>query len=238
VATSVQAVIGRARILLNDAVTSTAYRWATTELLKWLNDGQRFIVVVRPDVAATTYTLTLVDGTKQTLPADGLRLLDVVRNTTTNKAVRYVDRHILDTSVPDWHAVRTSFSVTNWVYDNRVPLTFYVYPPAKVGTTLDIVYSKVPTPLLETNTPYDEAALLAQTIALPDIYAEPLLNYVLFRAYSKETEAANNPQLATAYMALLSSQLGMKTAIDVAFSPERHDRGAVPNEAAVQGGSV
>lgn len=226
-ATTGQSVVDRARILLNDTLLG-AYRWADAELLKWLNDGQKFIVVVRPDVAATTESLTLVDGTKQTIPATGLRLLDVVRNTTTNKAVRYVDRHILDTSIPDWHAVRTSFAVTNWVYDNRVPLTFYVYPPAKAGAVLEIVYSKMPVDL----------GSLASNISLPDIYSEPLLNYVMFRAYSKDTENATNPQLAASYLALLSSQLGIKTAMDVAYSPERHDRGAVPNEAAVQGGSV
>jgi hypothetical protein len=228
VATTAQAIIDRARILLNDAVNSVAYRWPDAELLKWLNDGQRFIVIVRPDSAATTAALTLVDGTKQSVPTDGLRLLDIVRNNTTSKAVRYVDRHILDTSIPDWHNVKASFSVTNWVYDNRVPLTFYVYPPAKAGAALEIVYSKMPT----------DCATVNSNIFLPDIYAEPLLNYVMFRAYSKDTENATNPQLAASYLALLGSQLGIKTTMDAAYGPDRQDRGAVPNEVAMQGGSV
>ena len=51
-------------------------RWAEPELAEWLTDALRVLVLVRPDAAMANTTMDLVEGSRQTLPADGLRLLD------------------------------------------------------------------------------------------------------------------------------------------------------------------
>jgi len=67
-------VINRARVILRDE--NTPYRWSDVSLLLWLNDGQREIVLERPDAlfdsdadlktlteaTATTDELTLEDS--------------------------------------------------------------------------------------------------------------------------------------------------------------------------------
>lgn len=223
-------IIDRARLVLNDTVAT--YRWADSEFLKWINDGQRAIVLVRPDASVSVETLTCAAGTKQSIPATGIRLLDVTRNinadNSAGRAVRLVDRDILDSQNPDWHSDTQADVVKNFIYDNRVPTVFYVYPPAKSTSKVEIVISKNPT----------DVSATGSTLALSDIYAEPLLNYVLFRAYNKDAEFATNAQLATNYFQVFSAMLGIKTQKDVGYSPDLNSKGGNPNPAALQTGGV
>jgi hypothetical protein len=224
-------IITRARIVLNDA---DGVRWLDNELIAWINDGQRVIALVRPDAAVANTSLALAAGTKQTIPSDGLRLLDVMRNVGADgsggRSVRHVDRDILDTQNPSWHTESGQVTVKNYVYDNRDPKTFYVYPPAAAGARLEIMYSKNPT----------DATTASSVLAVADIYADPLLNYVLYRAYSKDAEFAQNFQLSGTYLQVFQAMLGIKTSKDAAFSPDLNSRGktTAPSAAALQLGGV
>ena len=220
-------IIDRARIVLNDA---DGIRWLDAEMLKWINDGQRVIALVRPDASVSNSTLALATGTKQSIPDDGLRLLDVVRNTTGGRAVRHVDRDVLDTQNPTWHNDTSSATIKNYIYDNRDPKNFYVYPPAASGASLNIIYSKNPTDVTTTSS----------AVAVADVYADPLLNYVLHRAYSKDAEFAQNFQLSANYLGIFQQMLGIKTGKDAAFSPDMNSKGktTMPNAAALQMGGV
>lgn len=221
-------IISRAQIVLNDA---GGVRWTDTELLKWISDGQRVIALVRPDSVSENTALTLVAGTKQTIPADGMRLLDVVRNLTStggpDRSVRMVERETLDAQSYNWHQA-TAGKTVNFIYDNRDPLHFYVYPPAVAGAKLEILYSKQPAEITATN----------QALTLLDVYAEPLFNYVLFRAYSKDAEYGANAALAQGYLSLFNNLLGIKTSKDFAFSPDANKQGVIPNIIAVKAGGV
>ena len=81
-------------------------RWTDTELLNYLNDGRRDLAAARPDLYAETTNHALVAGTRQTIPSDGTRLIDAIRNVTSanviGRAVRIVEREILDAHSPDW----------------------------------------------------------------------------------------------------------------------------------------
>jgi hypothetical protein len=118
-------VISRAQRILQD---STGVRWPTAELLDWLNDGQREVVMLHPPAGAKTADFTL-DGTdsKQditTLDSAASRFLRVIRN-VGGRAVREVDRDILDSQVPDWHTV-TGDEVEHYVHDPIDQKVFYV----------------------------------------------------------------------------------------------------------------
>ena len=88
------AILSDARIILND---NAAVRWANSELFNWLEDGQREVAVIRPDVCAITSSVQLAAGTKQTIPSGGTRIFKVVRNmgttpgTTPGAVVRPID---------------------------------------------------------------------------------------------------------------------------------------------------
>lgn len=223
------AIISRARTVLTD---SDGSRWTDSELLGWVNDGQRAIALVRPDASVADTAVSLVAGTKQSIPANGLRLLDVMRNMNADgsggRSVRNVDRDILDTQDFNWHSTTQAQVIKNFVYDNRNPKIFYVYPPAAVGAILEIIYSQNPT----------DCDTTSSTIFLADIYAEPLLNYVLYRAYSKDAEFAANAQLSASYLAVFNSMLGIKTKKDASYSPDLNSKGASPSAVAIQMGGV
>jgi hypothetical protein len=58
-----QDVIDRARELINDVASSfvSGFRWSDAELLRWLTDGQREIVKLKPEANAVTALFTVVD---------------------------------------------------------------------------------------------------------------------------------------------------------------------------------
>lgn len=222
-------VLGRVRIVLNDV---SAVRWPDAELLSWLTDGQRAVAVLRPDASGDNVVQALVAGTKQSLPTDCARLFDIPRNLSAEgavgRAIRYVDRETLDSIDPNWHTAKASTVIKHYVYDGRDQKNFYVFPPAAVGASVQIFYSRIP-PVVSTT---------SATLLIPDVYLDALVNYVLFRAYTKDAEFGQNAALAQNYLGLFGQLIGTKTKTDVSFSPDLHSKGAQPDTAAIQSGSV
>ena len=213
-----QSIIRRCIETLQD---NTSVRWPVNELVRYLNDGQREVVLHRPDAMVTSATVTCVPGTKQTLPANGVKLIEVVRNARaagTKRAVRMVNREILDAQTPGWHAIAGADDVLHFMYDPRDPRVFYVYPPATAATQLDIVYAAYPADIAE---PADGALFTAVTgnISLPDIYGNALQDYILYRAYSKDSEYAGNAQRAQAHYAAFANALGIEIKATIAVAP-------------------
>jgi hypothetical protein len=213
-------VVNRAGILLQD---QTGVRWPKDELLGWLNDGQREIVLIRPDACSTNEAMALVGGTKQTIPAAGTRLLDITRNmgsdsSTPGRAVRLVDREILDAQVPDWHTAAPAATVLHWLYDERDPKTFYVYPaqPATGQGSLEILYASSPA-----NATIDgvDSSSTDSPISIDDVYANALMDYIMYRAFSKNTEYTRSGQ-AQGYYTTFRNSLGLKTKVDRRMAPE------------------
>jgi hypothetical protein len=200
-----QSIIDKAETLLLD---STNTRWPVSELLGWLNDGQRHIVSVRPDANPVFANVTLVAGTKQSIPADGYQLLDVIRNMGTNgstpgRAIRRTTLKVLNTQSPDWHAETASTTVEHYMADPRWPKVFFVYPPATASRQVEVVYSRVPADVAAVN-----------VISLDDVYATSLLDYVLYRAYSKDYEVPGSAERAVAHYQAFEAGLGMKAQAD------------------------
>lgn len=192
-AVTVQSIVDQAEYTLLD---ETNVRWSSAELAGYVNDGQLEIVMAKPDANAKVATISQVAGTKQSLPSDGIVLLGVIKN-AANGAVRRVSRVDLDRTVPNWHGA-TAGNPIHFVYDEQVPSTFYVYPPAATSSQLDISYSAVPA-----------AVDINSNIALQDVYRTPLLYYTLFRAHSKDTEASS-PERASAYYTMFTNAIGFK----------------------------
>lgn len=219
--TKIVDLVSRAGILLQD---TTATRWTKQELLGWFNDAQRELVMARPDLKATTASFACVAGTKQTLPSAALRLLTVVRNGTTGRAVTQVSRDLLDNHQPGWHGMTQDTEVEHFVYDPLVPKTFWVYPPAVNTLSLEIIYGANPT--VVTSAQVDLSDITSTTIEVDDIYANALLDYMLYRAYSKDLNIAGSGQRAGMHLQLFQQAVGTKTQIDAAATPmPRPERG-------------
>jgi len=221
-------VIDRLRVILNDA---DEVGWTDDELILWINDGCRFIALLRPDAAVVNASMSLAAGSKQSIAAltpPGLRLLDVIRAVASGRAIRLVDRERLDTVMPSWHAA-TAGVPTNYTFDNRDPKTFYVYPPAAASTQVEIVYSRVPVEVTAGN-------VSSQDLSLDDVFMDPLLNYVLHRAYGKDADHAKNAALSAGYRQLAEMLLQGKSKSDAVFSPDFNTPNAMMSAGARAGG--
>ena len=212
-----QALIRRVVETLQD---TTSIRWPVAELVRYLNDGQREIIVHRPDAMVTNASVSLASGTKQSLPANGAKLIDVVRNSAGNKrAIRMCAREILDAQSPGWHNLSGVNEIVHFMFDPRDPKVFYVYPPAAAsGAAVDLVYSALPTDIAEPAAGTDFGAVTGN-ISVPDIYSNALQDYVLYRAYTKDSQYAGNEARAQARYAAFANALGIEIKATVAVAP-------------------
>lgn len=176
--------------------------------LDLLNDGQRTVALVRPDATATTESVALAAGSKQSLAAGRNRLLDVVRNTgadglTPGRAIRFTDHATLRDTNPNWHTTADGAAVREVIYDDKKnPSIYYVFPPA-AGKYIEIVAAVTPTDIADIDV---ETA----DISLPDLYAGPMQAWMLHRYYCMATQSQNQFQRAWQYFSSFFQQLGVK----------------------------
>jgi|TARA_B110000977_G_C10999201_1_gene463116 hypothetical protein len=218
--TKVVDVLDRAAIILQD---NTNVRFPNEELLKFFNDAQKEVVLHRPDAKMVNTTFDCASGSKQTLPSAALRLIEVIRN-VGGRAVTQVQKRILDETLPNWHeTVASTNKIEHFIYDPSDPKNFYIYPKGASGThSLEIVYSSSPAEIAVSNFSTD-----TQVISVDDVYANCILDYVLYRSYQKDSEFAGNPQRAMMHYQSFANALGVKTQADVATTPMPASAGAM-----------
>lgn len=206
-----KAIIDKAAIQLIDL---TNIRWTRAELLAWLNDGMRQIVTIQPSASSTTVSKQLVAGTRQYIPDDGWLLLSVYRNmgtngTTPGRAIRIISREILDSFNPNWHTDTAKAEVRNYIYTDQDQTAFYVSPPNTGTQYVELNYSVQPADL----------TVETQVIPIFDIFQSALVDYILYRACSKDAEYAPGLQLAQGYLATFIGAIQGKTDSEVTGNP-------------------
>lgn len=211
-----QSLIRRVVETLQD---NTSIRWPTSELVRYLNDGQREITLYRPDAIRVTGVIALTAGARQTLPVGATKLIELWNNAAgTKRAVRLVNREILDSQSPGWQDLTGTAEILHFTYDPRIPTEFFVYPPASVSASLNGAYSAMPTDITE---PADGALYTAVSgdISVPDIYGNSLIDFVLARAYLKDSDYAGNAARAQTHYAMFANALGIEIKATMAIAP-------------------
>lgn len=195
----------RAGDILQDA---SATRWTSNELLRWINDGQNEIVKVVPRANTLTENITCVAGARQTIPATSVRLMLVSRNmgddgNTPGKAITLIPRRELEAFRPNWQNDAAKSKTDHFMFDERDAKVFWVYPPANTQK-IEVVTSVMPVPLTS----------LSDTVGVDDEFKSPMLDYVLYRAFSKETELGAQ-QRSKDFLTLFTTGIGTKLASDI-----------------------
>lgn len=160
-------------------------RWTLGDILGWINEAQNRIVLLKPDTYTVAVAVSLASGTRQLLPASSHKMVRPTRNLgagggTPGAAIDLLPIDALDSAVPDWHSsAYASAEVQAILYDEKHPHAFYVWPPQPDGTNqvVEIIVQGSPPPL----------ALISDPITLDDIWEGAILDYVLHRAFGKET---------------------------------------------------
>jgi len=215
-ALTAQNILDRASMIIQDL---TNVRWPQSELLNWLNDSRRELAVLRPDIYSQSSALSLVSGAKQSLPTGGLRLMDVPRN-TSGAAVTVTHRGFLDQQNPTWHtSITPSTTIKHFMVDERDPSTFWVYPPAASGASVEIIFQSTPSD-------YSASSTLS---AYEELYGGAFVDYVCYRAFSKDSEYAGNANRALAHYQQFASALGLGRQNDFANSANTNNIGGARN---------
>lgn len=215
-------IITRALIVLQDV---DAVRWSFAELYEWVYDAQLAIVLAKPSALAASVAIEMQSGTLQKLAApDHLSLLRVTRNLqgpaearTGGRAVRPTTRDILDTTAPDWHFASPKAEVRQIVFDEACPREFYVYPANNGSGVVEAVVALTPVMPAITG---DATAIesYAVPLALPEIYMLPVLDFALYRAYSKDAAGADAGR-ATFHYQQFATAVGIKIQVESGTSP-------------------
>jgi hypothetical protein len=205
-------IIDRVKEVLQD---NNSVTWTETQLIEWLNDALRAVVDNRPDATSVTASMALAAGTKQSLPAGGAKLLKVIRNmgaggATPGRAIRIVDQDTLDENAPNWHADTPTAEVKAYVFDAEAdPKVFYVTPPADGTAQVEIAYSADPT----------EITAVGDTVPVPDVYAPSLIEWMLYRCFSRESIKTPNYQRGLNHQRAFFNLLGVKMQADLTYRP-------------------
>lgn len=175
--TAGEIVTRAARTLFDETNT----RWGEAELLEYLSDAQREAVNLKPTAYSKSEAVPLQPGTRQTLPAGAVSLIDIGGNLgadgdTPGVSITQVDRTILEAVRPSWRSSTPNISAKHYLYDDRDPAAFEVWPPQPDPAGYAHATFAAETPVLSSTD--DELALSA-------IYDTALYYLVLSRAYSK-----------------------------------------------------
>lgn len=189
-------------------------RWPVAELLRWVGDGARAIATVRPAATAAHAVIPLAAGTRQEIPADGWMMIRATRNMGADglrpgRALTAAEIADFDRFMPDWHAERPVRAVEHFMVDEREPRAFHVYPPSDGTGHLEVVYSASP----------PDPATDNEALALDGVYLAAMVDYVLYRAYSKDSDVSANTARAVAHYQAFGEALGLKTQNVAQYSP-------------------
>lgn len=235
---TVATLLAQAGVLLQDDQFT---RWPLPELTSWIDDGIRAIVLAKPNAGPISIIIDLVPGTLQTIPsldtssnAKPQTLLSLTRNiraTTPSvlagRAIASTNRLSLDGRMPEWHDERRvprQAEVRQFYVDPLDPTRFWVYPGNDGTGRVEAIVSAVPAPLQPTGAPDQLASYQMPIPLLRAVYATPLLDYVCFRAQSKDDVAANVGR-ANAHYTAFATALGIKAQAEAGSQPNRRASG-------------
>ena len=212
--TAAGGILDKAEIILKD---SSNLRWSAAELLDWLIEAQGQIVLLKPDANAVQEAVVLSSGTLQSLPATSTQLIDVTYNmgltpgTTYGDAISLVDRGIMDACYPGWQTESSSTTVNHVIYDPvKLPKKFWVYPQSPGTNYIQIITAKIPATVADA----------AAAINLADEYVPALMDWILFRAFSKDAEYNPSVERALAHLDSFRQQLGIRDKMEDKMAPQ------------------
>lgn len=197
--------------IIADQIQDEAHAlWEVEDLLNWYNIGTRTIVTIDPRANAVKQTVKLSAGVKQMIPAGGITLLGVLRNMgadglTPGKSVYATTIAALMSFNPAWSSDTATVAISNFAPDPGNAAAYFNYPPSDGTGYVEIEYSKVPTIIT-----YDEDGDWESAyIGIQEGYIDPLMNYIMYRGYGKDTDIPGNDAKSQKYFALFTQGIGV-----------------------------
>ena len=213
-------VMIRAQYVLQD---SGAVRWTAPELRLWLNDGLREIAIRKPNATSASVELNLQKGTFQKLPVGYQSLVRITRNLATldaspdkrggGRAITKIHREVMDAQIPGWQdddVLPYSAQVMHYIEEIIDRRSFYVVPGNDGTGIVEAVVSKVPPEIPAPASDILDVDSYDTVVDLADEYRNALVDYSLYRAFSKDMNIAGGAQRAQMHYQQFADTLGIK----------------------------
>ena len=195
-----QDIITEARYVLSDTnSTGVGYRQGDTELLGYVNSSLVECAVLRPELFATIGDMTCVVGQcEQSLDyADAIALLEVL-SIHQGAALTPFDMAAMTAYNPNWRT-DTGAAARQWSRFQNDPLKFFIYPKAPAAAqVLDVRYARNPATF----------TINATITDVPLALKTALVEYVIYRAESKDDEHVSSGRTTSYYQAFLAKVKG------------------------------
>lgn len=212
----VKTILLNAGAVLNDLGASR--RWPLSELLEWLNEAASRICAAKPNANVEPMTLTLIAGSKQTIPAGTTNLVRVLASLVPDRrAVTVVSRQLLDGFSPAWqdqNVFPASPAVRHVILDPADPETFLVFPPNDGTGQIEAEMAVQPIPVPVPSTPTD-INLYNDPLPLGDQYQTAILDYILYRAFAKDATVPGAANRSMAHFQAFQVGIGEKVQKDM-----------------------
>lgn len=212
--------INHAAELLQDESNVT---WTAAQLLGWWNEAQRVIASLAPRSATVTEAVQLTaNETRHTLASTRASLLVIHRNMGTDgltpgRSVRLAGLRELEDAVGDtWHSMTGEAAVKSYVYDERVPTQFWVYPRVHATTAVyvEMTAAKVPT----------DAAAAGSNIDIGEQYEPAGVQWMMYRCLSRDSKRTPIFDRSLHYLQSFAALMAGEARGDILASPvmQRH----------------
>lgn len=204
---TVDELIVRAARLLNDYDENTAdgdykhVRWPKSYLLDYLNEGLAQLSAHRPDAFTQQRRAQLKPGVVQTVPDDAVELVRVnanIENGQVGEAVHEHDRRFVS-AVRGKRCLTTTgcsapgaaaYKVSSWAKDPINDRQFEVYPPVPPRTSAEVSMTVIARPRKFCRADY------ADEVGVRPEFEAALIAWMLYRAYSMDTESVSSLEAA------------------------------------------
>lgn len=182
-----------------------------SELIAIYNMALRLISSLVPRAYTIYEDFQLASGVLQTLPSDGLQLVDVIMNMgtdglTVGAAIDEADLDSMNDFVPDWTTETAATAVNQFMRIPGMDATFFVSPPSDGTGYIRVIMAAMPP-----TTTYDAAdAWQSDKIPLSDEYIPAIPELMLFYINDQDTDLPGDEQLAMMHFQRASTILGVK----------------------------
>ncbi|MDW6094055.1 DUF6682 family protein [Vibrio rhizosphaerae] len=179
-------------------VDSSFTLWSKGFHLDSLNDAIAALTMAVPKSSSKTADIEISAGQwKVSLPEDGYSLLAV--NHCDGYGMEQIDLIRLTHLYPDWRK-QSDTRPANWMFNPDDNQTFFIFPASESPVSIEIEYSR-----------YLSVASEEDDIDIHEIYSSPLLDYMMYRAYSRDGQAEAQQAKAVAHFQAFQMALGIQT---------------------------
>lgn len=197
---TVKELLSRCNGLLVDPLWAS---WTKDVLLSYYHEALLVVLDKRPESNPVNVEFECSAGVKQTLPEHALKLLEVTCN-QNGKAIKFEQKSTLDDNYPEWYAGNTAAQADVFSYDPRNPRYFYLFPGVVAGTKIEMIYAGLPVAI--TVADVDNASNPAM-FPLEPIFVAPVMDYILYRAYTRDSEMVANANRASSHYAAFNQAI-------------------------------